>query len=379
MIGIDGNSPGASSAPPPASTPAVPPAAAPSDASAAPASTAVTDALEARDFNAFRSATRGERAGRPLPPATRSSTPPPPAGTPAASTGAPPQSPASEPGAHPGGHGGNAETRIKSLVAETKRLEAELASARGGNPAQPRTTSTAAPSAAAPAPAVTDPQPTPNDVAKYPEGQYDPKYITDLGAWGARQETRRLSAEADARTRAEAETASTRERYQGFTARIDAAKTADPTFVSTLSPDVLALRPLSSMTAAEKSQLAMNGGTATLAAAAVMEEVIGSEVSAELLSHFSTHPEELARLTALHPRQMLREFGGLESRFKKTPAAAAAAAPPSEPITSAAPPPPAQLGGRPATPVDPIRAAVVSQDFQAFRSAAKAERAAGRI
>lgn len=370
MLGNDA-SPGASSAPSPEATPAPVPTPAPAAPTAADA--AVVD----RDFSGYQKARRAERAGKPLAPPPVA-TAPAPTGSSAASTDAQPLSPASEPGApsKPAGHGGNAETRIQELVRKNKDLERQLAT-RAGTPAAPPQTPPTASSAVPSGAATSEPRPNPDDAAKYPQGPYDPQYIADLGAWGARQETRRLQEERDDRTRAEADTAAARERFQGFRDRVDAAKAADPEFVTKLSPEVKALRPLSSLTREERAALVQSGDTGSLAAAAVMEEVLGSDASASLLLHFSTHPEDLARLTTLHPRQMLREFGRLEARF--TSSASSSAAPLPVPVTSAAPPPPEQLGGRTTTPADPERAAVVSRDFPAFREAKRARLvAAGR-
>lgn len=76
----------------------------------------------------------------------------------------------------------------------------------------------------------TDPEPDPADTTTYPEGQFDPKFIKDIGRWAARQETKtkfdeaRTEATTAAQQAAEARALSewqqtlpeTRKRYSDF-------------------------------------------------------------------------------------------------------------------------------------------------------------------
>lgn len=100
--------------------------------------------------------------------------------------------------------------RIKSLLdergmtrEEVKRLRAEneeyrRAVLQGRSPIeQPKPETKAQPQG--------DPEPDPGDTAKYPEGQFDKKFIGDYSRWAARQETnsRFESARTEAKTQAE--------------------------------------------------------------------------------------------------------------------------------------------------------------------------------
>lgn len=343
----------------PSSTPAAPAASAPPT----PAPVSATEAaVVSRDFGTFREARQAERAGKPLPstvPAASSAATPgqPAAGTPASS------SPDSEPGTSAdkrSGHGGNAETRIRELLEENKRLKA-------ANTAPASSTPPAASSAVTPAPdSSSDPRPDPYDLSKYPDGQWDPKFYEDMGRWAARDERRQAEQVAATKARETARTEAIRDRNTKFSERLSAAS-KEPGFRDAISPDVLALRPTD----------ALQPGEAPSALNALADEIVSSEVGPQLLRHFSEHPEEMRRFAAIRtPQQLLREFVRLESSL--TGGRASAAPPAAPPPVSSAPPPPVSLEGRQHTPADPVRAAVVKQDFNAYRDAKQAQLRAAR-
>lgn len=324
----------------------------------APAPASATDAaVQSGNFKDFRAAKRAERAGTPLATPSADSSPAAPA-TPAASTDATP-TPASEPGKpaekKADGHKGNAETRVRELLTEQRELKAELARLRAGQTQPPPTPNAEASSAQTPAPASTDdPKPDPTDATKYPDGQYDPKFIEDLGRWAARDERRTSDTAAQTKARETARTEASRRRDVKFTERMDAAKAADPEFLDSLSHEVKLLRPTDALGADER----------ITARNALADEILSSDVAPDLLRHFSDHPEDLRRFDAMGPRDLLREFTKLETAIQgKKPAAA----PPKH--VSSAPPPPPRVDGKGTTPADPVRAAVEKGDFAAFRAA----------
>lgn len=342
--------PGASSAPATTSTPA--PAATPAP------ETAASKAVASGDFSSFRKARAAERAGEPLPVPTSSASS---ASEPADTTQAAPTGASSTPASEAGkpqknGHGGNADTRIKELLAENKRLREQAATPK--TPAT-QTPTRAASSAAQP---VNDPKPNPQDATKYPDGQYDPKFIEDLGRWSAREERRSADTAEQTKQAETARTEASRQRNATFTERFDAAKAADPKFLDALSPEVLALRPFD----------ALQPGEVPSARHAIAEEILSSEVGPQLLRHFSEHPEDLARLSAMTPRVLLREFARIEDKVTSAVQKPAAAPAAEVPVVSQAPPPPERLEGKQSTPADPIKSAVASGDFGAFRAAKRA-------
>jgi hypothetical protein len=124
------------------------------------------------------------------------------------------------------------------------------------------------------------------------------------------------TAVAHARTTADEQASVLAQRVTGFQQQLDAAKTADPTFLTKLTPDVQALRPHWGLPAADV-------GPANI----VATQVFASAVAPQVLLHFSEHPEALAKLTTMpaaiaalpasvrigeHIQYIVREFGKLE-------------------------------------------------------------------
>lgn len=271
---------------------------------------------------------------------------------PAASTDAS-SAPASEPGTSDKrhGHGGNAETRIRELLEENRRLKAAV-------PAAAPATSPAVSSPAAPAMDSIDPRPDSSDLTKYPDGQWDSKFIEDMSRWAARDERRQADTLRATQERERARTEHLRERNTKFTERLQAATTADPSFRDAIAPDVLSLRPTD----------ALQPGEAPSALNALADELVASEHAPQIMRHLSANPDELRRFAAFRtPAELLRAFVALE--HKVAGGSASTTPKPEPPKLSSAPPPPVSLEGRQHTPADPLQRAVVGQDFNAYRAA----------
>lgn len=180
-----------------------------------------------------------------------------------------------------------------------------------------------------------------------------------------------LARETSART-ADTEMADAqRARGESFVSRLTAAKTADPDFVSKLTPEVLDLRPVHAFPPNSKDVGPLN---------ILWENVYDSPVVDKLLLHFSADPTELRRFetmppeiqalparlrTSAHIRWIVKEFGKLEGSLSP-----AAAAPPvaaaAVPSTVSAAPPPAPSLSRAKTSADPKANALARNDFAAF-------------
>lgn len=157
----------------------------------------------------------------------------------------------------------------------------------------------------------------------------------------------------------------------GFVKQLDAAKTADPEFVTKLTPEVRALQPLV-------------GGARGIIAAQVYE----SDVAPALLLHFSQNPQALLDMEAMPPRiaampaemrarahiqHMIREFGALQGSLR---ASATKSEPDPSTITNA-PPPPRTLT-KAGTSTDPMATALARDDFEAFDKLESAKERARR-
>lgn len=240
------------------------------------------------------------------------------------------------------------ERATADLIAENTRLKASLPQPK----AEPAPVSTAA----------VDAKPDVADVATYPDGAYDPKFIEDLGAWSARQAIRAHDTETETRARVQAHTTSLQTRDAQFNTRIAAAKQADPDFITKLSPDVRALRPRDDLKEGEPLS-PLND---------VAEFILRSDIPDRLMQHFTDHPEDLKRFETLPtPTAVSFEMGQLHAQLRQP----AAASLPTKTVSSA-PAPTTTLGRRTTEPVDEVDAAVASGDVSAFRAARLRERSA---
>lgn len=225
----------------------------------------------------------------------------------------------------------------------------------------------------APAPTVetrptVDPEPDPSDATKYPDGQYDRKYLKDQARWEARDELRAHEAkqqetrdqELAARTRAEAEKTHS-ERTKGFVERVTASRTSDPESFDRIDPKLLQLTP----------SIARQPGEPLTFGHAVADVLLKSTQPVALMLHLSD-PQEAARLASLSPDDFYREIGQIEAGITHRHAPV----PPPAPRLSTAPPPVPTVGDRPASPSDPVKRAAADNNFPAFRAARAAERLA---
>lgn len=321
--------------------------------SAAPAThSAERDAANTGDFSAFDSAHTASRSGKPL--ADVAATPDPAAATPPAADGRPVSKRQQQINDY--------ERNLAESRQRIGALEAELHAARTkAAPAQPPEPA----HVPAPAPA-TDLEPDPADTTKYPDGQFDRKYLKDQSRWEARQEMNDRDQQAHARAEASRRHDAESARFVKFSEGLDAAKQADPAFFESVAPEVKALRPLAALAPGEKP-----GPLNALA-----EELLDSPAAPQIMRHLTAHPETLdAFRTCRSPREVLARFARLEAQFD-APAAAATPAPHPQTITAAPPPAPTLTGSGASS--DPKAAALARGDFATFDNLDMAERKARR-
>lgn len=325
--------------------------------------TAADQAVATNDYSAFKEAKRAERTGKPLDPTPAADSSP--AETPAADSSSADPVKRSDKRA--------TENRLPVLASENAKLKARIAELEAAHQAQPPKQDVATDSS----PATAKPTaPTYPDhlqsfdayLAKTPEGDYE-TYLESRA--DVRSEWRQATREAETRERAAASEHVKRvqERDTKFRERMDAATKTDPQFFETLSEDVKRLKPFDAIRDANGRWTEQPSGRHAIAT-----EILDSEHSAQLMRHFTDHPEELSRIAALHPTALLKEMTKLELSFGGTGKPAAAATPPK--LVTDQPDPPTQLGRRPAEPEDPTDAAVKSGDFAAFKAEAQRKRAA---
>lgn len=333
----------------PAAAPAQADPVPPPAAAVTPDLTPTQQAVVADDFGAFRSSKReAEKAGKdPLAPTA------PAAAAPVAVT--PPAAEDVRQVSKRQQQINDYERRLAEQSAEIERLRTATPPARS------------APVTPAPAAASVEAEPDPTDTTKYPDGQYDAKFIRDLSAHAAKEAVKTAQATADTeaqtRARADARTKAIDARDSQYATRMTEAKAKTPDLDTRLSDEVKALRPRDAL-GPDEPVTPLND---------VAEAVLASAIPDVLMLHFSEHPEELRRFEALHTRgEVLFEMGILHGQLR----AAAASTPPPKTITDA-PTPPLVLGSRPTEGVDPIASAVARDDFAAFRAAKRAQRAGG--
>ena len=348
----------------PVATPAPPPATV----------SASMDALAKGDVSAFHEAEAAARRGTPKPSVEAK------VEAPAAVVPAPTVTPGAPPAPTPEARAiskrqQDLNDRIREAVARaTADKDAEIARLRG---AQPH-----------PAPA-TEPAAREPEWKRYAQMPEAPKLaefdsVEDHAAAMALfiADTRHAERTAQDHSRSVTEqlTVAQQARVEAFGAQLEAAKTADPTFVDSLTPEVRALKPFSALQPGEA------GGPANV----VAEQIFDSPVAPQVLRHFSTHPEALTRLTTTpasilalpraaqakaHIQWIVREFGKLEAKFD-VEEPAPVAVPAASPISAA--PPPLPTITRAGQSVDPKAAALAKGDFAAFSQLERADRAAKR-
>jgi hypothetical protein len=180
----------------------------------------------------------------------------------------------------------------------------------------------------------TDPEPNPEDTAKYPEGQYDRQYLKDQARWEARDEFRKQSQAAAQRAYAQQRQQHQAQREASYGERMQAVLSTDPQFIERLHPMVQELRPTSRLQSGETPNQLND----------LAEEMLDSPHVAQLQQHFSDHLDDLRRFASLPTRRaLLQEFTKLETRFEAAPAGSA----PKTPVLSQAKPPIRPVGSAP--------------------------------
>lgn len=162
-----------------------------------------------------------------------------------------------------------------------------------------------------------DPEPDPANTEKYPDGQFDRKYLKDQARWEARQEfadqqkaySERQQADQAQRQQAERETHE-RTRIQKLGQRMQSAFQTNPDLQAKLET-VAMTRPM-------------------------WDVVIESAIPDQLLAYMADHSEEAERLSSLPPLHAFRELSRIEYQLEQ--AAALTGAAPAKPKTSAHPP-----------------------------------------
>jgi hypothetical protein len=336
---------------------------------AAPESTisATRAAANSGSFADFEAADRAARAGTPLPAVPVKAD----AAAPAQPAAAAPVAPAAP--AQPDAPAvSKRQQEINDHIRRATTAETENARLREENARLKGTAPRADAPPAAPA------QPEAPTVAKFPtleqwSAAHPEKSFDDfLEARDEHREQQRTAA-AHARTTADEQAGVLEQRVTGFQQQLEAAKTADPTFLTKLTPEVQALRPHWGLPAADV-------GPANI----VATQVFASAVAPRVLLHFSEHPEALAKLTTMpaaiaalpasvriseHIQYIVREFGKLEHILAASAAPAAPAAPASATPAGAAPstitaaPAPPETLTRTGVIADPQAAALARNDF----------------
>lgn len=310
------------------------PAPAPVDSAPVPVS-ASDQAITSNDVSAFKEARRAERQGKPLEPKPLE---------------------AAKPGETPAQVEARTVSKRQQQINDYERRIAE----QTAEIARLKSTAPAVPTPRAEPRAVEDPEPNPADTTKYPNGEYDAKYIKDLAAHAVRTERAEWQKTERDRTQRESLAQHQQQRRQGYEQRILAHLEAEPGFLEGLNEEVRALRPVAALQPNEQA----TGYTA------IAEEIMASELAVPMLKHFSAHPKELHRIAALMPWDLAREMGKLTASLERP-----SAPPPPKPVTSMAAPP-TTLGTKSTEPVNDLDAAVASGDMSRFKEVRLKQRAA---
>lgn len=246
-----------------------------------------------------------------------------------------------------------AEGRIKELLADNKRLTAELDSARKTPVVAPAKIEEVA-------------KPRRNDVdektglAKYATDEaFDEAYETYISAKVTKDvEKRHAKAQEDARISEQ-----NRILQQKWQNSLKIAIERHPDFAKVCEID-----DKGAFQNAELKKIKTNG---TLDAFC-----LDSEIGGQILYHLASHPGEVARIDALSPFAAARELTKLEDRLSgeafSQPAKKEEKPEGSKRVTGA-PAPAASVGGRATAPADEAEAAIQAGDFRRYKKAADEE------
>lgn len=164
----------------------------------------------------------------------------------------------------------------------------------------------------------TDAEPDPTDLTKYPDGQFDRKYLKDQARWEARQEFTSLQQQAAERYHAEQAQRQQFEREQAERSRIqNLGKKMQQAFTS--QPD-----------------LQMKLETVALTRP-MWDVVLESDRPDQILAYMADHPEKAEEIASLPPLHAFRALSRIEYELDAAAQITGSAAP-GKPKTSAHPP-----------------------------------------
>lgn len=162
-----------------------------------------------------------------------------------------------------------------------------------------------------------DPEPDYTDTSKYPDGQFDRKYLKDQARWEARQEYQSLRKQEQERAQAEQRERQQYERQQqerqriaGFAQKVETVLKDQPELRARIE-NVAMTRPM-------------------------WDAVIESDRPHELLAYMADHSEEAVEIAGLAPLAALRRMSRID--YSLETAATLTGSAPAKPKTSAHPP-----------------------------------------
>ena len=283
------------------------------------------------------------------------------------------------------------ETALKAKDEEIAALRRDLATAQTPRvPAQVEAASVRRPVAVPDTtrPVTTESAPDPNDVEKYPAGEYDPKYIRDLTKYELKQE-QAVAAETERRVQAEQrQRVAWGQAVEAFTTTIEAARKDDPELQAALQGELASkyLVPVEEFHALQAANVIPKDAQPQPINFLASYLIGVSKIPAQLLKHFHTHPDELRRvLAAPTPMELYHVEATLRAHASASasPKPAASAPSPAKVITDATPPV-STLGRRGAPPPDVTDAAItasgagISDGVRDFLAARRSEMAGAR-
>lgn len=118
------------------------------------------------------------------------------------------------------------------------------------------------------------------------------------------------------------------ERRTTFQSKIGATPEERQAFIETIDPRLASIPRLSALPADEKASFGNF----------LVEQIYRSEAPKELLTHFTAHPDDVQRLSTLHPMQVIREMGKLEAQLTQAAASTTTGTAPAPPMSKARPP-----------------------------------------
>lgn len=188
-----------------------------------------------------------------------------------------------------------------------------------------------------------DGEPDPSDLAKYPDGQFDRKYLADLSRWSAKQEYQERETARDTATRQSAAQREADDIGRTFSERVQGSGIIWPeTIGKAWSTTAILAYPEHYQKALAKGE-AVGSSNGLLPINDITDVIQRSDAPKKFADHFTNHPEDLQRLLTLPRERLLAEMGRLDARLDAavTPASAPVATP------SNAPTPIRPVGGAP--------------------------------